>query len=436
MEEKENLQVNENVTINEEVDVCITDKNEELSEEAVVEEKTSESTEIAESTEETATLSSEEEIINKKKKRRKKIISTTAFITFNIIAIAVVLWLELKDSGSGFVGFGEVSGIINNLWYFLVIGFLMYFVHVFCDAIAYFALIRQCGYGNRFGLALRVAFVGKYYDNITPFNTGGQPFQIAYMTKSNIDIATSCSLPIIKYVIRLFTADIVIIVIFAITGFGESLFVTITAFAGMVVMAFLPLMLVVFSRYVDFVLRITEKFVALLHRMKLVKDYDKTVAKAKDTMDSFLAAFKYLGLHKKMIVIIGIVSVIDFLALSSIPYFLIRTLGGTGDVLQVISKINYVSLMASLFPTPGASGASEGSFYSVFETAVPEGCLFWAVLLWRIIIFYTPIFIGFCMQVVEWLVGHGKVKLVKKEMAWLSKKTIKTYGGGFKDKEA
>lgn len=436
MEEKENLQVSENVTINEVENIELTEKSEESVEEVITEENPSETTEIVENTEETVTLSPEEELINKKKKRRKKIISTSAFIAFNIIAIAVVLWLELKDSGSGFVGFGEVSDIINNLWYFLVIAFLMYFVHVFCDAIAYFALIRQCGYGNRFGLALRVAFVGKYYDNITPFNTGGQPFQIAYMAKSNIDFATSCSLPIIKYVIRLFTVDIVTIVIFAITGFGESLFVTIAAFAGMLVTAFLPLMLVVFSRYVDFVLRITEKFVAFLHRIKLVKDYDKTVAKAKDTMDSFLAAFKYLGLHKKMIVIMGLVSVIDFIALSSIPYFLIMTLGGTGDVLQVISKINYVSLMASLFPTPGASGASEGSFYSVFETAVPEGCLFWAVLLWRIIIFYTPIFIGFCMQIADWLVGHGKVKLVKKETAWSSKKTIKTYGGGFKDKEA
>ncbi|HOK81350.1 MAG TPA: lysylphosphatidylglycerol synthase transmembrane domain-containing protein [Clostridia bacterium] len=359
-----------------------------------------------------------------KKERKKKLILTAAFVIFNLLAIGFVLLLELKKDSGGFAGSVALKEVMGKNIVFLIVAFGAYLVHVLCDAIAYFFLIKQCGYGNRPGLALRVSILGKYYDNVTPSHTGGQPFQMAYMVRANIDMPTACSLPIVKYAIRIFFVDAVIIGFFIFVKTDVSPLVIALASVGMFGTTILPLLLVIFSGNVEFLLKVTKKLVGFLHKIKLVKNYDKVVCKAQDTVDSFLAAFKYLGKHKLMIIIIGLVSVVDFVALSSIPFFIIKGLGGNADFFQTITKTFYVSLSSGIMPTPGASGAAEGAFYGIFGGAVPQGYLFWAVLFWRIAIFYLPIALGIGLFIFEWVKGKTKVMLVETEIRWMHKKTI------------
>ena len=99
-------------------------------------------------------------------------------------------------------------------------------------------------------------------------------------------------------------------------------------------------------------------------------------------------------------------------------------LGGEGGFGELISKAFYTTFSAGLIPTPGSSGGAEASFYAVFNNVVPEGTLFWAVILYRVFTFYLPILCGAVIQIYEAIVGKRKVKLVKKEISWLSQKTI------------
>lgn len=359
-----------------------------------------------------------------KKERNRKIILAAVFVVLNAIAIGAVLLMELKNENESFAGASALADVLGNNLIFLVFGFVAYLVHLMCDAAAYFAMIKECGYGNRVGLAIRVSILGKYYDNVTPFNTGGQPFQMAYMVRSNIDTPTACSLPIVKFAIRVFFINALAIVMFIFVKTEMSALVIVLACVGIFGSIILPLLLVLFSRNVPFLLRLTKGAVGLLHRMKLVKNYDKLVVKAQDTVDSFLAAFKYLGKHKRMIIIIGLVSLVDFVAINSLPFFAINALGGRVNFIKTLTETFYVSLSSGLMPTPGSSGAAEGAFYSVFANAVPAGYLFWAVLFWRIMVFYFPLAMGVGLLILEWIKGKSKVILVTKEVKWLSKKTI------------
>ena len=99
-------------------------------------------------------------------------------------------------------------------------------------------------------------------------------------------------------------------------------------------------------------------------------------------------------------------------------------LGGAGSFGELISKAFYTTFAAGLIPTPGSSGAAEGSFYAVFNNVVPEGTLFWAVILYRVFTFYLPILCGVVIQLYDAIRGKRKVKLVKREITWLSQKTI------------
>ena len=314
-----------------------------------------------------------------KKDKKKKWISTLILVAFNVIAIVVVLWLELKDDAAAFVGIDDLGKQIGGNYYWLLIALGAYAMHTLSDAFVYFTLIRQCGYGNRFGLALRVAILGKYYDNLTLF--------AIYSDE-------------ISWVIKL----------------GAALAIVFTSL--------LPVVVMFFSKKLSFTFKLTEKVVKLGVKMRLVKDYDKAVGKARDTVDSLAAAYKYLSYHKSTIVILAILSLIDLVAVGSYPYLIVRALGGEGSFWEIMSRSYFVTLSSGIIPTPGSSGASEGAFYSVFDGATPAGTLFWAVILYRVLVFYLPIFVGLVSQLIEGIMGRSHVKLVGKEVSWLKKKTI------------
>ena len=360
-----------------------------------------------------------------KKDKKKKWISTLILVAFNVIAIAVVLWLELKDDAQAFVGIDDLGKQIGGNYYWLLIALGAYAAHTLSDAFVYFTLIRQCGYGNRFGLALRVAILGKYYDNLTPWATGGQPFQMVYMAKASLDTPTACTLPFVKHTIRIFTLDAFVITLFAIYSDEISWVIKLGAALAIVFTSLLPVVVMVFSKKLNFTFKLTEKVVKLGVKMRLVKDYDKAVGKARDTVDSLAAAYKYLSYHKSTIVILAILSLIDLVAVGSYPYLIVRALGGEGSFWEIMSRSYFVTLSSGIIPTPGASGASEGAFYSVFDGATPAGTLFWAVILYRVLVFYLPIFVGLASQLIEGIMGRSHVKLVGKEVSWLKKKTIK-----------
>ncbi len=361
-----------------------------------------------------------------KNSRRKKIITTLLFIAFNVIAVGVVLFLEIRDSE--FLGFNDIMRRIGENWQWLIVLILMFLVHMAADTFVFFAMIRKCGYGHRYALSTKVAFLGTYYDNITPWSTGGQPFQMNYMAKANIDSATAITLPVVKHAIRVFAMDGLAIVFFilakAIHNTEVSLTILIASIIWIIITPMLPLILLIFSKNIPFTLKMTRKIVGLGKKLRLVKDYDKAVAKAQDNVDSFIAAFKFLSKRKSIIFIVGALSLVDLFAVATYPYFIVKLLGGDGSFVELIANSFYTQFSSGLIPTPGSSGAAEGSFYAVFSNVAPEGTLFWAVILYRLFTFYIPILCGVVILIVDGIIGKGKVKLVKKEITWLANKTI------------
>lgn len=357
-----------------------------------------------------------------KKEKTKKWLTSLLFIAFNVIAVGIVLFIEIKDSN--FLGFEDVMRRIGEHYEWLLILIFAFIAHMLADTFVFFAMINKCGYGHRFALSAKVAFLGTYYDNITPWATGGQPFQMHYMAKANIDTPTAITLPVVKHAIRVFAMDGLAIAFFIFAKTEVSGVILAGTIIWIIITPMLPLILMIFSKNIPFTLKMTRKIVHLGKKMKLVKDEEKAVAKAQDNVDSFIAAFKFLEKSKSIIFIVGALSLIDLFAVATYPYIIVRMLGGEGGFGELISKAFYTTFSAGLIPTPGSSGGAEASFYAVFNNVVPEGTLFWAVILYRVFTFYLPILCGAVIQIYEAIVGKRKVKLVKKEISWLSQKTI------------
>ena len=143
--------------------------------------------EVMQNVEERLTLPDTDKKARTKKEHGKKWIAAILLIAFNAVALAVVLYLELNNDSEGFLHVGELFKVLGAHREWLVLIVLAFLAHLAVDSLIYFVLIKQCGYGNRYGLSLRTSILGFYYNNITPWSSGGQPFQMAYLAKCNID---------------------------------------------------------------------------------------------------------------------------------------------------------------------------------------------------------------------------------------------------------
>jgi uncharacterized membrane protein YbhN (UPF0104 family) len=55
----------------------------------------------------------------------------------------------------------------------------------------------------------------------------------------------------------------------------------------------------------------------------------------------------------------------------------------------------------SYFPLPGAAGASEGGFYTIFSAIFAKDLVFMALLIWRIMTYYIMLALGSLVVVLD-----------------------------------
>lgn len=352
------------------------------------------------SDEENPVASEEEKLKTQKKKRRNSILLNVLFLAINAVIVLVLVLLEDK-SGDKVAG-NEAMKLFAENWRYTVCAFLMYFVIAFSDSIVFAALIKKTGAKCSSVLPLKVSFMGRYYDRITPWSTGGEPFQIAALMRGGLSGGDSCAVTMSRHIVRFFSTAVAVVTILIASRITTNVYVMVVAVlsvaAGLIIPSFM--LLCAFKPKIG--LKIGEGLIKFLHKIKIVKNYDKQLKKMQNDVNNFLSGMKYLSTNKAMIALIALSAMIELFANNSVPFFVIRGLGHTEvtfwHTLVLCIFVNYASSFA---PTPGGAGIAELSFYAIFAAYVEEGYLFWAVLFWRIAIFFVPVVIGFVLQTLE-----------------------------------
>jgi uncharacterized protein (TIRG00374 family) len=253
-------------------------------------------------------------------------------------------------------------------------------------------------------LALKVSLIGKYGDGITPLGTGGQPFQMYYLHKYNIELAEATSIPLSRTVGKVIGYNLVMLFFFIFLSQSGSAIIKTTAYIGLFLNSFLPFVILFFAFKRSFGIKITEIILKIGYKLKIVKDYEKSRDYWVKKVDEMLCSVKRLTTHPLITIAILSLAVVEVLALATIPYCVYRTFGGSsGNVtwLFMATSAMYVLSASVIAPTPGTSGAAEGSFYMIFSTVITGGLMFYAVLVWRIITFYSMIFGGIILLIYE-----------------------------------
>ena len=358
-------------------------------------------------------------------RRRKNILFGIVSLAIIACVVAVLFQLSNTLAGGDSATFSEMLAGLDWRYLLVVVGlFLVAFV---CDSLKYTVLNRCNGYTLGFHKDMKMALIGKYYESITPTGTGGQPMQIYYLYKQGMPGTKSTSVTMVKYGIQMLAwtifAAVVMICLAGTLGEIEDVAVQTTvrvcAWIGFGINGFIP----VFVTFVIFCPRavswLINLVIRLLHKIRLIKNADKLEVKIRSWMDDFAVFSQFVYKRPLVFLLLLALCMVEPVTELLIPYFLLIALCGqyvTPGIdlcLTVVGLAMYATYAATFIPTPGNSGAIESVFMLAFA-GIAENVLFWYVLIWRFVLYYSFIVLGIGMNIFDVIAGFVRRRRQKK----------------------
>lgn len=351
----------------------------------------------------------EAEIVVKEHKSKKKKIWSLVFFLFNVIFIAIFILIQGKN---GLVAPPEE---LHANWWFLIVAFSFVILWVIIDTIRFQVLIHKATGFNRPILAYKISALGKYYDVVTPFSTGGQPFQIFYANKYGIKGGQSVSITMSKYMFQQIAYFILVTVVLFTnlgvsgnaTGAGQTV-ISIMSWIGYIIVTVLVLGISLIMLNKKIGVGIVVFFLKLFCKI-FKKDYNVLFRKVMRTVTLWqLSMRKYK--KSPFIWIFNILTSIGFFLVQySIPFFIYCAFEGFHPEVwfQVVTITIMVDLAASFNPLPAGAGVSELSFDALFR-GLFQGSTLWAMLIWRLLTMYIFLFQGLGVIIYDYTIGNRR----------------------------
>lgn len=334
---------------------------------------------------------------NTPKKMLKKPLLVLFFILINVAVIAITAISEFGNSEN----VAELSEVQMN-WWFLIPATLCFLTAMTLEIHKYVLMMREMtGKDKKFDrkrarkIARRTVLLGKYYDNVTPAAVGGQPFQIYYMRKNgNLSHGASTSVPIFGMISGQIGFIIIAVFCFLLGSLSIDNAVLIgTACFGLIFYAFWPIIVMIATFLPKATTELITIFVKFLAKLHIVKQQKSTIKKAEHEVNEYARCVRKILKTRGLFIKTIALSVLFHIAISMIPFFVLTAFGGAVDFLPCFVTTVAVTSAVYFVPTPGNAGAAEGTFYVVFS-ALSQGYVFWAMLVWRFFSYYIYIVMG------------------------------------------
>ncbi|MCB2289241.1 flippase-like domain-containing protein [Clostridium sp. CS001] len=251
----------------------------------------------------------------------------------------------------------------------------------------------------KFKQAFKVTMIGQYFNSITPFASGGQPMQLYTLTKQELGAGSSGSALMIKFIVyqSILTIYSLILILWKSAFFKSkmsNLFYLIGI--GFTVNASVILFLIIFSKYRKLTHKLIIGLSKILGKLKLVKNISKLESHIDDNLDQFHDNIDIVRHSKKLMTKAVLYTIAQLTIYFSIPYFIYLSFGMKGaSIDSMIAGTAFVIMLTAFIPLPGAVGGAEGAFYMFFTLFFMSTNIMAAILLWRLITFYSCIVFGF-----------------------------------------
>lgn len=299
---------------------------------------------------------------------------------------------------------------------FIALAILCMFCFIFSEGINIARTLKLLGCKITLKNGLKYAFVGFFFSSITPSASGGDPMQLYYMKKDKLPIGHSALAILTEFSSFQFVTVVMALISFATNykfiedSLGNVKYLLLLG-VGINTGILILILLTIFSnrfilKFVNFICQILEK----IHYKKVETFH----AKCLEQIQEYKTGAKLLMQNKKVLLKIIVTTTCQIVLYHSIPYFIYLSLGLCGTNyfrFLALQAVLYISV--SSIPLPGAVGASEAGFLSIYKLLFPAELLSSAMLLSRGISFYLFVIISGLAILFFHLKKHSKMECKK-----------------------
>ncbi|MBQ7788762.1 MAG: flippase-like domain-containing protein [Clostridia bacterium] len=323
----------------------------------------------------------------KKKKGGSKI---ALYVLYGVLTVLVLITiLSVNDIDEIFKVMEKAD--LRYIGYALI----LLAVYLFTYPITTGLLTRKMGHKVSFFRCYSIGMIEHFFNGITPFASGGQPFQVYAFKKSKVNAGDSTGILLMNFIIFMIVTN----------GFALSSLVFANKFITDVPMAIFAVIGFTINFFVLFVLislgvskrvrRFLERLIDYFSKTKLIGRFlapkaDSLKEYFQNVQDAFKALWKSKG---TFFACLGI-KFISMSAYYAITFFIMRALGifvGIDQLFFVMAGSSFAITMVVFLPTPGSSGGIEFAFNAIFASIAGIGITavsYSGMLIWRLLTYY------------------------------------------------
>ncbi len=230
---------------------------------------------------------------------------------------------------------------------------------------------------------------GIFLGLITPFQSGGIPFQIYLLSKRGVHAGEGASLLFIRGIqsFLIFLITIPFTFIFFSQLFDNNLVSALFRY----LLGFYISVIIIIGIAVLF----TEGLKRLVCKIKH-RGLKEILLKVLGETNNFkYGLVNYLKKAKLHFVFSTVYTALSLYLMFSMTYFIVLICGGKNDFFLSFNIQLLLTYLLAFVPTPGSSGFAEGSGALFYSILIPKNNILIYIFMWRLITTYIPSLIGF-----------------------------------------
>lgn len=325
-------------------------------------------------------------------------------IWLNIIIVVVILLTVLTVVGS----MHDLNALLLTLqqidmtYFFiaLLLGLVSFFLMSLSSQIVLRALNKELPYLTGF----LIQAVEPFFNGITPFSSGAQPFQLYYYHKHKVEGNQATSILVVNFIlfqivsVLLTTLGLIIFwqeisnalglnIIYLMVGYSINTLILV----GLFLLAYVKKAYILFEKLFQFF----ERFKWTKKRAAILK------SKTLGFVVKFQDGVKFLFGKKRVFILGSFVKLLSLLVLYSTTIFIALSLGYTfslsENIFMIVAGLLAVTTMMFV-PLPGASGGTEVAFAGLMSALFIDSeiilSLVSLMLIWRVTTYYFGMMYG------------------------------------------
>ncbi|HOZ54329.1 MAG TPA: lysylphosphatidylglycerol synthase transmembrane domain-containing protein [Bacilli bacterium] len=308
-----------------------------------------------------------------------------------LIVTTIVLYLSLKDDFFGIVR--EISKVNIFVIFCAVIAIILV---IMFRAKGLHLFIEDKKRDYKYKEAFKLTIITQFLNGITPFSTGGQPFQAYLLTKRDIKLFDTVSILVGDFVSYQFA--LIVLSIFAISYnayydlFNSNIVINKLIILGFIVNIVIMIICIFFIYSKKIMKKIVFKLINFAHSIKFLKISDNKKEKLIEEVNIFYNSARDLRNKSKIFFKSVAYNLIGLVILYLIPFIII----GSRDITVIKSIVtsSLVMLFGNFIPIPGATGGLEYCFIQFFGEFIKGPGLTSSMLLWRFFTYYLGMIVG------------------------------------------